>query len=170
MGSDGFFETLKKSMSKKNIVLLILLFAAGILLVLISNNKKEQPRENARTGTEADFDTEAYLRGLEDSLEELLCKISGIGKVRVMLTAESTPEYVFLEDTSAKNGGTETSAVLSSKSSSVKEPVVKARRMPKINGAAVVCDGGGSAAVKEKVIGVVSSVLGLSSNRIYVTN
>lgn len=51
-----------------------------------------------------------------------------------------------------------------------KEALIKSIENPRVAGVLVVCEGGDSLKVKEKVINAVSTVLNISSGRVYVTN
>ncbi len=163
---------LKKVLKNKNIILIILFAAAGILLVFASGSSEEKS-ENLPSLSQG-FDEKQYIEALETKLEELLLEMSGINHAQVMITLASGPVYAYVKNTdesvSQNSSDKKDEVVFVSKSSSVKEPISETVYSPKVSGAAVVCTAGGNAAVQAKVIGIVSSVLDLSANRIFVTD
>lgn len=99
-------------------------------------------------------------------LEEIVSEIEGVGKVKIMLTVLGTSTVDYQAD--IERGGEQ------EKSKTViignKEALVIGRQNPRIEGVLVVCEGGGSISVREKVINAVSTVLNISANKVYVTN
>lgn len=104
-------------------------------------------------------DTE-YKEVLEKELEEIISKIEGVGKVTVMLTVDSTYSYEYVTDVSDKDSET---VIIGNK-----EALVARILNPKISGVLVVCSGGDSVKIKEKVIESVSTVLDIPRNKVYV--
>lgn len=157
--------------NKKKSALLVLILLVGVLLVLFSGENKSEKISQ----TNIEFDEEEYEEILENRLTSILEKIDGVGEVSVMVTLEGSALYSYATDTSQDNGKEgnskkESTIVLSTKSSSVKEAVISGYTLPKVKGAAVVCSSDLSATLRAKVIGVVSAALGISSARICVTN
>ena len=112
------------------------------------------------------------LEKTEKAMEEILGKISGVGKVDVMLTLHSGGERVLAQDSSLRYSGSAQSPDSYERSS---QPVTDAggvvvtqEKYPQYRGALVVCDGGGSDAVRLAVTGAVSALTGLGSDRIAV--
>lgn len=108
----------------------------------------------------------------EKAMEEILGKISGVGRVDVMLTLHSGGERVLAQDTSLRYSGPVQSPDSYERSS---QPVtgsggvvVTQEKYPQYRGALVVCEGGGSDAVRLQVIAAVSALTGLGSDRIAV--
>ncbi len=135
-----------------------------------SDTSQNADEEGIPAFSESDYEDE-----LEARLTELVENIDGVGRVSVMVTLEGSAVYSFAQDLSedvSSNGDlkTQASVVLSNKSSSIKEAIISGYTLPKIKGAAVVCEKKLSPTVLQKVIGVVSASLGISTDKIYVTN
>ena len=157
--------------SKKKNFLLLFLLILGMILVMLPGEKKVKKTAETSIG----FDEEAYEKALENRLKSIVEKIDGVGEASVMVTLEGSALYSYATDTSQDNGKDgnskrESTIVLSTKASSVKEAVISGYTLPKVKGAAVVCSYDLSASLRAKVIGVVSAALGISSARICVTN
>jgi len=117
-----------------------IIVAAGfaiIAIILLSDlfglGGGSKPEPEAR-GLEFRQGADQYARKLEEQLGDILSRIQGTGRVKVMLTLE---DY-------------------------------ESGAMPRVRGAAVVCEGGGDIHVKQKVVETVSKVLGISTARVSV--
>ena len=150
----------------------VLLSAAlGAFLLLLPHGGGED--ESAGTGASGDgFDRLA----LQEEMEEILARLDGVGRLSLMLTVEGGGEYELARDESASSrsrGGedeeetTKTETVVLG-SGSAAEVVVTQSRYPRFVGALVVCEGGGSAAVRFSVTQAVGALTGLSADRITV--
>jgi len=113
---------------------------------------------------------------MEERMRAILSQIDGVGSLELMLTLESTNRQEYAMDTELSYSGqtaapddysrrTETVVVAGSSGDS---PVVARNISPAYRGALVVCEGGGNAEVKLAVTEAVSSLTGLSSDRITV--
>ena len=112
------------------------------------------------------------LEKTEKAMEEILGKISGVGKVDVMLTLHSGGERVLAQDSSLRYSGPAQSPDSYERTS---QPVtdgggvvVTQEKYPQYRGALVVCEGGGNDAVRLQVVASVSALTGLGSDRIAV--
>ena len=157
--------------NKGVIFILASVLIVGIIMAL-SPSQNDDDLENADAVT---FNESRYEEQLEERLKDLIEQIDGVGNVTVMITLEGSALYTYAQNVSEDiesdgNVKKETNIVLSTKSSSIKEAVVSGYSMPKIKGAAVVCDNRLSAGMLEKIIGTVSASLGISTDKIYVTN
>lgn len=121
---------------------------------------------------------------LEQSLEDILSKISGVGKVEVLVTYSETSEVVAMynekqtasntEETDT-NGGvrkieeTDTNKeIIYEEINGQKTPITQKVVMPKIEGAIITAEGAGNVNVKTNIIQAVSAATGLSTYRIQV--
>lgn len=117
-------------------------------------------------------------------LEEILSKINGVGKVKVMLTYSQTSQTIPLynQDSSEKNteesdkqGGkrkvTETDTkteIIYKEENGEKVPITQSIISPKIEGAIVTAEGAGNATVKTNIIQAVEAVTGVATHKIQV--
>lgn len=121
---------------------------------------------------------QSALREMESDMESILGKISGVGRVDVMLTLQSGSELVLAADTALRYSGSAqapqdydrtTDTVTVSGGTGGGESVVVTREdYPQYRGALVVCEGGGSDTVRLQVIEAVSALTGLGADRIAV--
>ena len=108
----------------------------------------------------------------ERAMEVILEKISGVGRGDVMLTLQSGSELVLAQDSSLRySGSVQSPDNYERRSDAVTDSggvVVTQEKYPQYRGALVVCDGGGSDAVRLQVVEAVSALTGLGSDRIAV--
>ena len=143
----------------------------GALLLLLP--QQQNTAQEASEAPEAErFDRLA----LQGEMEQILSSLDGVGRLSLMLTVDGGGEYELAqdEDLSSKRSGaeggeqsrrTETVVLGSGSGAAV---VVTQSIYPRFIGALVVCEGGGSAAVRLRVTQAVSALTGLSSDRITV--
>ena len=118
------------------------------------------------------------LADTEERMEAILSTISGVGELHLMLTLESDGERILAQDTATdiSGDGGASSSVRSESETLVlsrdggDEAVVTRFLYPCYRGALVVCQGGDSAKVKLAVTQAVSSLTGLTSDRITVVS
>ena len=162
---------LAQMLGKYKYVLLVLL-AGVVCLAWPSASRAEAPEPE-----KAEIDTGGETERLQQEMEEILGKISGVGQVEVMLTLDRGSESVLAEDTALSYSG-QTQApddysrssepVVLSKSGSGDSVVVTQEVYPQFRGALVVCEGGGDPAVQLTVTAAVSALTGLGSDKISV--
>lgn len=158
----------------KNIKLLVILGFAGMFMILFSEFSGKAEDKEKKT-SDSDMSVSDYAADMEKQLENILRKIEGVGKVSVMLTVDGTEEYIYvreekesiLQDNDSKSSETENKYILVQNDGN-KEALVKKVINPEISGVVVVCEGGKTSSVREKVYNAVSVSLGIPSNRIYV--
>jgi stage III sporulation protein AG len=146
---------------------------AGIKVTFTRKNGEKT--ETASKDTAEVFSEFEYEKELERRLKGIIEKIDGVGSVEVMVTLETSAVSSYAQDTNENINSDgdmkkETNIVLSSKSTSIKEPIVAGYKLPEVKGAAVVCEKHLSAALLQKVMGVVSASLGIATDKIYITN
>ena len=158
----------------------VVLGAFGLLLILLpvlfgSGKAKEEKNENECEEPAVLF-AERFASESEERLALLLKEINGVGRVRVMLSVECTEEYVYLceKDISLSGDGTEKSSSESQQYVIVggngDKNVIRTKVVyPKINGAVICCDGGGSAKIRETVARTAATAFDIPVSAVYVT-
>ena len=172
-----------KELKDKNRKMLITLgLIGGALLIILSffttGSNKNNP---GNTGMKSDLsrtDTEAYITGQEKKLCEMLNKIDGVSEPFVMITLDSSSEYIYaskqsIKESVSKNGevsqrDVQKDIILYEDEKKSKSPILVKEIKPKIKGVAVVCKGISSADMQLKIINLVSTVLNLPANKVYV--
>ena len=189
----------KEQNNKKNIenlvVFLILLIITIIEINTIWGGKKEETnQENGNTSYKKlaeninnsidSNNSQLNEYNLEENLEDILSKIAGVGKVKVLVTYSETSEVVAMynekntlnntEETDT-NGGvrkieqTDTDKeIIYEEKNGQKTPITQKVIMPKIEGAIVTAEGASNPAIKTNIIQAVSVATGISTYRIQV--
>ena len=143
---------------KQRVNLLVCMGLAGLLLLAVSSwlpadSSTQSAAPAAKTGSTADYAAE-----LETRLTALISRVEGAGKTAVMVTLESGSESIYATDTDSD--GSSTHVLLGSGGA---DGLVET-----VLGVAVVCEGGGSAAVQSRVTALVQALTGIGTNHITV--
>ena len=148
---------------KYKFVLLVVL--VGIILMLLSvSSQTKETEENKSQIPQESFD----LAAMEQRMEEVLGKIDGVGKLRLMLTLQSGTRLTLAEDTQRDQDRTQRETVTLNRGSGNQEIVITNRFYPVYQGAVVVCQGADSSAVRLAITETVQALTGLPSDRIRV--
>lgn len=113
---------------------------------------------------------------LEIRMEQILSKISGVGRVDVMLTLESGGELVLATDSNLRYSGSpqnpdnydRSSETVTISGGNGTDVVITQERSAKFRGALIVCEGGDNDKVRLKIIEAVCALTGLGSDRVAV--
>ncbi len=113
---------------------------------------------------------------LEEKMEKILAKISGVGRVDVLLTLESGGELVLATDSTLRYSGSpqnpdnydRSSETVTVSGGNGTDVVVTQERSGKFRGALIVCDGGDNDKVRLKIVEAVCALTGLGADRVAV--
>ncbi len=108
---------------------------------------------------------------LEDRMTALIRQVAGVGDCRVLVTLESGSRFVYAGEQNYAGGADtynlgEKTLVVETDSGPVGLLVTEIQ--PRVNGVAVVCDGGDNPAVCQQVTALVCAALNISSGRVCV--
>lgn len=148
---------------KYKFVLLVVLVGIILMLLPVSSQTKETEENKSQIPQES-FD----LAAMEQRMEEVLGKIDGVGKLRLMLTLQSGTRLTLAEDTQRDQDRTQREIVTLNRGSGSQEIVITNRFYPVYQGAVVVCQGADSSAVRLAITETVQALTGLPSDRIRV--
>ena len=148
---------------KYKFVLLVVLVGIILMLLPVSSQTKETEENKSQIPQES-FD----LAAMEQRMEEVLGKIDGVGKLRLMLTLQSGTRLTLAEDTQRDQDRTQRETVTLNRGSGNQEIVITNRFYPVYQGAVVVCQGADSGAVRLAITETVQALTGLPSDRIRV--
>ena len=148
---------------KHKLVLLVVLVGIILMLLPVSSQTKETEENKSQIPQES-FD----LAAMEQRMEEVLGKIDGVGKLRLMLTLQSGTRLTLAEDTQRDQDRTQREIVTLNRGSGNQEIVITNRFYPVYQGAVVVCQGADSSAVRLAITETVQALTGLPSDRIRV--
>lgn len=148
---------------KYKFVLLVVLVGIILMLLPVSSQTKETEENKSQIPQES-FD----LAAMEQRMEEVLGKIDGVGKLRLMLTLQNGTRLTLAEDTQRDQDRTQRETVTLNRGSGNQEIVITNRFYPVYQGAVVVCQGADSSAVRLAITETVQALTGLPSDRIRV--
>lgn len=176
-------EKIREFLSKNFI--LVVFCGVGILLVLFSNLffSSDSSGKKAAVGEKAEDITAAYVRQMTDELKKLVKSIEGVGACEVMMTVESSSEYIYvaeerkneqqMEETESgrhraetKKEGEQTYIIINDGNG--QKALIKTTLLPKVKGVVVLCSGADDPNVKLRVIDAVTTIFGISSSRVCV--
>lgn len=164
-----FEVILKKIKVDKKILMILSLGLVGIILLAVSEIMPEEKAES--TGSEEGEESVSfheYEKSLEERLEILLESINGAGEVKVMVTVESNDEKVYATESSKSESREDKKYVLIDEDGNDTGLLLKISQ-PEIRGVGVVCQGAESPQVRQEITATVTSVLGISSNRVNIS-
>ena len=140
--------------------LFLILAAAGLgLLLIIIGTASGRNVEKSETKQEENVSDESYISSVENKICNVIAKITGDTSPAVLITVKGGTERIYI-----KNG----EGYVTVRTENGYAPVLSQSVYPEITGISVVCRGGDSAEVKKKLIDVISTATGVSSNRICV--
>lgn len=157
-------DLIKRVLRLKGLSFIILALAAGVFLIVISGNigdgTKSPEKSDREEQKEGSFSFEEYEKRLEKRLAQMIDLIDGVSNSSVMVVIDNSYKY----DVAEKNG----SYTVIRDEGGGQSGLVLSEYAPSIRGVAVVCDGGDEPSVQKKIISLLSSVLSLSSGKIFV--
>lgn len=177
-----------KKKTENLLVLLVLLIIVVIAINYIWNSdekKENNVKQESQSNEIKQVSTENIKDKTEEKLENILSKISGVGKVRVMITYSVSSSITPVYDETSKvsnttenddSGGTRTitqtendkQIVYKENSDGSKEPITKNTESPKMEGAIIVAEGAENIEVKTNIIEAVEAATGLATHKIQV--
>lgn len=149
----------------KKLYFFIALFALGILLLLIASGTDKKETQ-AKTGIES-LDPDAYSEMLEERIEELCNRIDGVSGTYAVVTLKGGYKAIYAFDSQSSNSASKNQMVVVG-SGSDEQAIIEGYTYPEIAGIGIVCHGGDSYVIKNKIVSLVSSTFNLSANKIFV--
>lgn len=189
----------KKKISLKEIGLpkLIIIFAAGILIILLSFpgifQSSQKAKDNAQDNLQVvqnhtnttSYESNTYIAEMEKKLKSILSKVSGIGKVEVMLTLKASQEQVPLKDNPSTQesvnevdgeGGSRTNNSLTREESTVlvadengnSVPYIIQELEPEVEGIVVIAEGGDNVKIIMDIIEAAQVLFNVPAHKVKV--
>ena len=188
----------KKKLTIKEIGLprLLLMLGAGLVLLMLSFPDSRSGENTAGDGTDSapavsdgensaawpDDESAVDAAGaLEQRLEELLKKVSGIGDVQVMITLKSSAETVVLKDSpytsevteeSDSEGGHRTVTQIEQGEETIlandNDPYVIKRIEPEVQGVVVIAEGAGDLRIVTEIVEAVEVLFEVPAHKVKV--
>lgn len=196
-------EQIKQLFSKENtkdnkkkmetlVAFIIILIVTIIAINVIWSDKEETPKDDTNYAkTLADLETSnqkqedsTQINTLETNLENILSKIEGVGKVKVLVTYSQSSQTIAMYNENSKNssieekdsgGGTRITQETDTKKDIIykeengkKVPITQTVINPKVEGAIVTAQGAENPNVKNNIIQAVEAVTGIATHKIQV--
>ena len=148
---------------KGRTALLLLAAAVGILLLFLGSGTgtKESESESLAFEEEGLAELSEYKEKLEEELEALCASAAGVSQVDVMVTLANGTRIVYATDREGKP--------VSVGSGSAQKPLYRTVEPPTVSGVGVVCRGGSDPSVAALLTELISTSLGISSSRVFIT-
>ena len=156
----GIVGLLKK---KKTLPLLAAGLLLGVLLLCFGGGGEKTATPEKEESAAAPYSAEltAYAETTKAELTALCESVAGVSDVEVMLSFSRGYRVVYVTD------GSKNPVTVGSGSS--KQALPESVLPPEISGVGIVCRGGARPEVQEKLTELVSTALGISAGRVYVT-
>ena len=160
---------LKDMPPKMKLVILAVLGIAGVLLVIIgSSGQKNAGVQKNTSENKEDNATLAYIENLENKIRTITGQITGSDNVSVIVTVSDGVQYVYVSDEKTEDGSMNREYITVRKENGAGTLILQKEIYPPIEGVSVACRGGDDPNIQAKVISVISTALGLPSNRICI--
>lgn len=166
----------KSGIGKKGILAVFILFLGIAALVISEFTEKNASSSETVETTLSDADFSDYTEGLENRLTSIISAMSGVGRVKVMVTIASGSENVYLRDSNSdeshdpdgkSNIDRKDEYVIVDDGKGENGIIVRVVE-PEIRGVAVVCDGAKNETVVSQITDALTALLDISSARVSV--
>lgn len=165
--------SLKKIGGLKSLFMILLLLIVAVVLYNFSGFGDKTTSDKLE---DIGYTTSlGYIKQIEAKLNEVVGGIKGAGKVKVMISINSSPELKVAENieektvtTSSGTTTTITNEPIIVEKNGEESPLILKETLPSINGVIVVSSGANDVKVKLDIINAVSTVLGIDLKKIEV--
>lgn len=165
-------------LSGKNlkIIVLVIIFIVALIVFLKLSGEKSSSKTSSASSNQVYLTSLEYSQALEQKLESVLSQVKGAGQVKVMISLDGSPELKYAMDSDTKvsnstNGSTTStsseSPILVGKNGST-SPLILTEILPKVKGVIVVSSGANDISIKLDILNSVSTLLGISTDKINV--
>ena len=167
-----------KIKNDKKLALIMLAGFVGVIFLIFFGGTTNETSSKSEIATNKQNETIRIL-SVEDTekiLAEKVCNIvsavSGVSNVTAAVSVASSGKYIYAENLKTENNENSHSSdsELVIMSSDNEPALLLCINAPEIVGVAVVCQGVGSAVVREEITNLLTSLLGIGSDKIYVCN
>lgn len=161
MKKEGFLGFLK---TKGRLAVLIAFGTLGLLLLLVSGLGFGDKESETEAEPDPVFDAEsltAYETRLEEELERFCEAAAGVSDVHVMVTFSDGYRREYLTD---REGNPVTVG-----SGTGEHSLAETLTPPTVSGVGIICRRGNDPTVQKTLVELISTALGIPSNRVYVT-
>lgn len=160
---------MNKIKKDKKALIIVIAGVLGMLLILFSGSAEKKgdftvEKENYSSLSRQD---------IKNEVQNLIESIDGAGKTQLMITYESAEESVYATDSDEKSGNNEVQIkkehIIIENDSGETGLLIKVI-YPKVQGVAVICEGGDNPLVREKIYSLLSALFDINSTSISVAS
>lgn len=182
-------DILKHLQGEKAIKIIVTLGLVGVALIFLSDFifPKKEAKVTETEEVKIEYKAEEYHGELEKKLTSILKKIDGLEDISVMITLESTAEYIFASEERNQSDSqqqynqsglekdqqksqSENKYILVEGKTGKKDALVQTILEPRVRGVLIVCKGSDNPYTQQKILEAVSKLFDISTTQIYVTN
>lgn len=170
---------------RKKLVLLII-GIIGLLMMMLSSLTNGNAKQKKSNSNDKQFSVSIYEEKLEKRLLDVVEKVDGVGKAKIMVTLENSVEYIYAQEKREKKdriddyqdriplktqerSDKEKKLMVVDGLNGKKQALIKTELQPKVKGVVVVCQGGDNPFVNQHITNLITTVFNISSTRVYVT-
>ena len=157
-------NTIMSLLKSKKIFFLLLLAVAGVFIIALTSGNKNE--ETVKESIE-ELDPAQYAEAIEERVEELCNRVDGVSGAYAVVTLKGGYQAIYAVDSQSGSSSAKNQTVVIG-SGSNEQAILEGYRYPEIAGIGIVCHGGDSYEVKNKIISLISSAFDLSANKIFV--
>ncbi len=152
---------------KKKSLLLVIVGIIGVMLILFGSIQGKD-KQNITENLEENDTTLEYIALIENKIGNITEQITGSSHVRVIVSVASGSEFQYVSNEEIKENYTSKEYITVRTDDGADSPILFKEIYPEIIGVSVACKGGDSPEIQAKLIRVISTTYGLSSNRICI--
>ncbi len=152
---------------KKKSLILAIIGIIGLALVLFGTFSEKEEKEISENSQE-NSGTLAYIERLEHKIGNIAEQITGSNGVRVIVSVSSGTEYIYVSNEKLSENSSSKEYITVRTENGADELILLKEIYPDVTGVSVACRGGDDPAIQAKLIEVISTSLGVSSNRICI--
>ena len=162
----GFLDKLS---SKQKGMLLAILAALGVLLVTLGIfSEKKDSEAVVQKNISGNYETLEYITRLENKISNITEQITGSDDVKVIVSVSSGTEYVYVSNEELDENYSAKEYITVRGENGADTLILLKEIYPDVTGVSVACRGGDDPVIQAKLIRVISTSLGVSSNRICI--
>ena len=162
----GFLDKLS---SKQKGMLLAILAALGVLLVILGIfSEKKDSEAVVQKNISGNYETLEYITRLENKISNITEQITGSDDVKVIVSVSSGTEYVYVSNEELDENYSAKEYITVREENGADTLILLKEIYPDVTGVSVACRGGDDPVIQAKLIRVISTSLGVSSNRICI--
>ena len=158
-------NTILSFLRSKKIYLLAALIFVGVIIIIVGK-REPQISEDVKSSIE-ELDPSQYSEMLEARIEELCNRVDGVSGAYAVVTLKGGYQAIYAIDSQSGNTSSKNQTVVIG-SGSGERAILEGYNYPEIAGIGIVCRGGDSYDVKNKIVSLISSAFDISANKIFV--